>query len=96
MKVLVACANGSGTSLMLSMSVKRVFQKHNLKITRMHHCAIAEGKSSAGQYDVIFTTPNFANHFENAKRQGKKVLAVQNVMSDAEVEAVLREEGMIA
>lgn len=95
MKVLVACANGAGTSLMLSMTVKRVLQKHNLKTTRLHHCAIAEGKSSANQYDLIFTTPNFKDHFANAERNGKKVLAVQNVMSDAEVETVLKEAGLI-
>ena len=95
MKVLVACANGAGTSLMLSMTVKRVFEKNNLKMTRMHHCAIAEGKSSANQYDLIFTTQNFKDHFELAERQGKKVLAVQNVMSDAEVQKALKEEGLL-
>lgn len=95
MKVLVACANGSGTSLMLSMSVKKAFERNNLKITRMHHCAIAEGKSSAGQYDVIFTTPNFVSHFDQAKKNGKLVLAVQNVMSDVQVEEALKEAGII-
>lgn len=95
MNVLVACANGSGTSLMLSMTVKRVFEKHGLKISRMHHCAIAEGKSSAGQYDVIFTTVNFKDHFESAINQGKKVLTVQSVMSDQQVEDALKEAGII-
>lgn len=89
MKVLVSCANGSGTSLMLSMTVKKAMTKLGLKITNMHHCAIAEGKSSATMYDIVFTSPNFVPQFKTAIDKGIPVVGIQNVMSEQEVVAAL-------
>lgn len=85
MKVLVSCANGSGTSLMLSMTVKKAMQTLDLKITKIHHCSVAEGKSSATMYDVVFTSPNFIPQFKNAQERGIPVIGVKNVMSEQEV-----------
>lgn len=71
MRILVSCANGSGTSLMMMRSVEKAMKELNVPITKIHHCAISEGKSSAGQYDVVFTPVNFLNMF---LRQRKKEL----------------------
>lgn len=96
MKVLVACANGSGTSLMLSMTVKKAMNKLGLKITNIHHCAIAEGKSSATMYDIVFTSPNFVPQFKSASDKGIPVLGIQNVMSEKEVLDALTEKNIKA
>ena len=85
MKVLVSCANGSGTSLMLSMTVKKAFQSMGIKITKMHHCSISEGKSSASMYDIVFTSPNFVAQFSSAANKGIPVYGIKNVMSAQEV-----------
>lgn len=85
MRVLVSCANGSGTSLMLSMTVKKAFESLGIKITKMHHCAIAEGKSSATMYDIVFTSPTFVNQFSVAQKKGIPVHGIKNVMSVQEV-----------
>ncbi|MBM7544741.1 PTS sugar transporter subunit IIB [Periweissella beninensis] len=92
MKILVACANGSGTSLMLMKSVEKAFKQLGIKITSIGHTNIAEGTSTATQYDVVFTPLNFLNMFETAKKRGVTVLGVKNVMSDKEImETVQRE-----
>ncbi|AMC92707.1 PTS ascorbate transporter subunit IIB [Erysipelothrix larvae] len=85
MKILVACANGSGTSLMLSMTVKKAMKTLGLKITNMHHTSISEGKSSATMYDVVFTSPTFVHLFKGAQEKGVHVIPIQNVMSEQEV-----------
>ena len=52
MKVLVSCANGAGTSLMMKMKVQQALKDLGIEITNIHHCSISEGKSTAKQYDV--------------------------------------------
>ena len=83
MRILVSCANGSGTSLMMMRSVEKAMKELNVPITKIHHCAISEGKSSAGQYDVVFTPVNFLNMFTQAEKKG--VTGIKNVMSAKEI-----------
>ena len=70
MRILVSCANGSGTSLMMMRSVEKAMKELGVPITKIHHCAISEGKSSASQYDVVFTPVNFLQMFQQAEKRG--------------------------
>lgn len=92
MKILVSCANGSGTSLMMMRSVQKAFKRLNLPITQIEHTNLAEGKSTAKQYDMVFTTTNFVDMFKDAKGKGVQVIGVKNVMRDKEVEQRVRED----
>jgi PTS system ascorbate-specific IIB component len=85
MKVLVSCANGSGTSLMMRKSVEKALKSLKIPVTRIHHCAISEGKSTAGQYDAVFVPLNFLQMFEGAKSKGVTVVGVKNVMNAKEI-----------
>lgn len=85
MRVLVACANGSGTSLMMMKSVEKSLKAEGFNITNIHHCAISEGKSTAKNYDVVFTPMNFVNMFDSAKEKGITIIGVKNVMSPKEI-----------
>ncbi len=69
MRILVSCANGSGTSLMMMRSVEKAMKELNVPITKIHHCAISEGKSSAGQYDVVFTPVNFFEYVYSGREK---------------------------
>lgn len=86
MKVLVSCANGAGSSLMLKNSVVKAADALGLKIQKIHHCAISEGKSSASQYDVVFTPMNFVSMFKDAEAKGTKIIGIRNIMSPKEAE----------
>ena len=85
MRILVSCANGSGTSLMMMKSVEKAMKELNVPITKIHHCALSEGKSSATQYDVVFTPVNFLNMFDQAVKKGITVIGIKNVMSAKEI-----------
>lgn len=85
MRVLVSCANGSGTSLMMKKSVEKALTELGFKITSIHHCAISEGKSTATQYDVVFCPLNFVDMFKTAEKRGVEVIGVKNVMSSKEI-----------
>ena len=92
---LVCCANGAGTSLMMKMTLQKVLTKLNIKPGRIHHCAISEGKSSAAQFDIVFTTVNFASMMKAAEEKGTVIIGLKNVMSADEMEKGLRNAGLV-
>jgi PTS system ascorbate-specific IIB component len=94
-RVLVSCANGAGTSLLMKMTVEKVLKKAGVPIQRIHHCSISEGKSSALNYDVIFIPLNFMNMFEHAVQAGKTVIGLRNVMSEQEATTKVEESGIL-
>ncbi len=94
MRVLVSCANGSGTSLMMKRSVEKALKAEGFNITNIHHCAISEGKSTAKNYDVVFTPMNFINMFDAAKEKGVIVIGVKNVMSPKEISERVKESSL--
>ena len=47
MKVLVSCANGAGTSLMMKMKVQQALKDLNVNVEKIHHCSISEARSAS-------------------------------------------------
>ena len=92
---LVCCANGAGTSLMMKMTLEKVLKKLGVKPGRIHHCAISEGMSSAAQFNIVFTTANFAGMMKAAEEKGTIIIGLKNVMSAAEMEQGLRNAGLV-
>lgn len=90
LKIIVACTNGAGTSLMMKMSVEKAVKELGLPVEKIHHCAMAEGKSSASQYDIAFIPLNFVDMFKDAQKQGTTVIGLRNVLSVDEVKEKLK------
>lgn len=84
-KIVVACANGAGTSLMMKMTVEKVMKEMAITVQEIHHCALSEGKSCAGQYDLAFVPLNFVDMYKDAEKRGTVVIGLRNVLSAAEV-----------
>ena len=94
-KLLVACVNGAGTSLMMKMTVEKVAKELGINVTKIHHCSIADGKSSATQYDIVFCPQNFLSMYKDAIDKGVHVIGLRNVLSAAEVKQKLIESGLV-
>lgn len=90
LKIIVACTNGAGTSLMMKMSVEKATKELGIPVEKIHHCAMAEGKSSASQYDIAFVPLNFIDMFKDAQKQGTTVIGLRNVLSADEVKEKLK------
>ncbi|MDF7672764.1 PTS sugar transporter subunit IIB [Lactobacillus sp. ESL0701] len=86
MKILTACANGSGTSLMLMRTVKKTMEKMGYQITQADHTSISEAKGIARNYDVVFTSVPFVKMFDEVKKRGGEVIGIKNVISAQEIE----------
>ena len=91
MRILISCANGSGTSLMLMRSAEKAMGELKIPITKIHHCSLSEGKSTAAQYDVVFTPVNFIQMFAQAQKRGVTVVGIKNVMSHKEISEKFQE-----
>lgn len=94
LNILVACANGAGTSLMMKMTTEKVIKALDLKVAKLHHCSLSEGKSAATQFDIVFCPLNFITMFKDAEAKGVKVIGLKNVLSQAEMEQKLKEAGV--
>ncbi len=95
MSFLVCCANGAGSSLMMKMTMTKVLDKVGIKPSKVHHCALSEGKTAAGQFDVVFCAQNFMSMFKDAQAKGTIVIGLRNIMSAQEMEDKMRENGII-
>lgn len=95
LNILVACANGAGTSLMMKLTTEKVIKSLNVKVGKMHHCSLSEAKSAALQFDVVFCPLNFINMFKEAEAKGVHVIGLKNVLSQSEMEEKLKATGLI-
>ena len=94
-KILVACANGAGTSLMMKMRVEKACKDLDVKYSTIHHCSLSEGKSAASQYAVVFCPLNFVSMFDDAAKKGVKICGMKNVLSDKEAKELLTNAGLV-
>ncbi|MDO4670441.1 MAG: PTS sugar transporter subunit IIB [Aerococcus sp.] len=90
MRVLVSCANGSGTSLMMMKSAQKALKQLNIEVSNIQHTSIAEGKSTAKNYDLVLTPLNFVDMFKDAEAKGVTVLGIRNVMSAKEIQEAIQ------
>lgn len=93
-KILVACANGAGTSLMMKMRVEKATKDLGIQVQTIYHCSLSEGKSAATQYDVVFCPLNFVSMFDDAAKKGVKICGMKNVLSDKEAKELLTAAGI--
>jgi len=83
--ILACCANGSGTSLMMAMTLEKAIKAEGWKVSKTHHCSLSEGKNTAVNYDIVLCPQNFTDMFKDAESKGVKVIGLRNVMSQKEI-----------
>lgn len=94
MKVLVCCANGAGTSLMMEMKVKEAFKQLNVAAD-VSHCSISEGKNTSRSYDLVICSTAFENNFSQTKQAGVPVIGIKNILSVDEIKTKVTEAGIL-
>lgn len=94
MKVIVSCANGAGTSMMMMMKVKKAFEELGQKVD-ISHCSISEGKAQARMADAVFCSLNFVNMFDDAKKKGTIIIGMKNILSVEEAKEKIQESGLL-
>ena len=94
-KLLACCANGAGSSLMMENAIKKVMTKYGIKPAELRHCPVSEGKTAARSYDVVFCARTFVKTFDGVEKNGTVLIPLKNVMSAQEIEAELKDAGLL-
>ena len=82
LKVLAACGNGMGSSLIIKMKIEKVLKDMNIEHT-IHHSSVGQGKSEARNFDLVLVSKPFVKEFANVG--DTKVIGLVNLLSEEEI-----------
>lgn len=88
-KVLVACGNGMGSSVLIGIKVNSVFNKLNMSCS-IDHSSVGDAKNIIENYDVCFCSTAFVPDLENHCSKAK-LIGLKNLLSEEEIEKGLRD-----
>ena len=85
MRILVSCANGSGTSLMMMRSVEKAMKELGVPITKFIIAPFQKEKALLAN-TTLFYSSQFLQMFQQAEKRGVTVIGIKNVMSAKEIQ----------
>lgn len=94
LKVLVACGNGMGTSMLIKTKATKVFKDLGIE-ANISHGTVGEASASANQYDVVIVPNNLLGQFSAFKNSSVKIIGMKNVLSEQEMKDKLKEHGIV-
>jgi PTS system ascorbate-specific IIB component len=92
-KVLICCASGSGTSMMMKLTAEKACKELGID-AKVSHAPVSEAKSSARNFDIVITSPAFVKTFDSVKDH-VKIAAVKNPLSQQEFVKAFQESGLV-
>ena len=92
LKVLATCGNGMGSSMIMELRVKKVFDANGIAYD-ISHCSLGEALSIANGFDVIFCHMYFRHYFTSLNEK-VKLIPLANVLSEAEITEKCKEHGI--
>lgn len=88
LKVLAACGNGMGSSLIIKMKIEKVLKDMGLQC-EVHHASVGQAKSDARNFDLVLVSSMFVKEFSNCGKA--KVLGLVNLLSEEEIRTKVKE-----
>lgn len=82
LKVLAACGNGMGSSLIIKMKIEKVLKEMGLQC-EVHHASVGQGKSDAKSYDLVIVASQLVKEFTNVGNA--KIIGLNNLLSEDEI-----------
>lgn len=87
LKVLAACGNGMGSSMVIKMKIEKALKELNIQDFKVDYCSVGEAKSQATGYDVVVASQHLINEL-TGRTQGT-LLGLDNLMDDQEIKEKL-------
>lgn len=88
LKILAACGNGMGSSMVIKMKIEKCLRELNVSDFVVDYCSVGEAKSQASSYDVVFASKHLIQELEG--RTSSKLLGLENLMDDQEIKENLK------
>ncbi|MFU2164057.1 PTS sugar transporter subunit IIB [Streptococcus pluranimalium] len=86
-KVLTACGNGMGSSMVIKMKVENALRQLGVTDIQSASCSVAEAKSQAAGYDIVVASNHLIKELEG--RTTGKLVGLDNLMDDNEIKTKL-------
>ena len=80
-KVLTACGNGMGSSMVIKMKVENALRKLGQTDFTVNSCSVGEAKSLASGYDIVIAS---LLHELDGRTNGQ-LIGLDNLMDDKEI-----------
>lgn len=91
LKVLAACGNGNGSSLIIKMRISKIFEKMGIR-AEVSHCSVGDAQAMASSCDVIFCSNVMVSNFKSAEERGVVVIGLKNLFSEDEIQGKIQEQ----
>ncbi len=82
LKVIAACGNGMGSSMMIKMKIEKVLNEMGIE-HEVYHASVGQAKAEAKNYDLVIVSTMFAEEFEGLPNT--KVVGLKNLLSEEEI-----------
>jgi len=82
LKVLAACGNGMGSSLIIKMKIEKVLKDMGLEC-EVHHASVGQAKSDARNFDLVLVSHMLVKEFSNSGKA--KIIGLINLLSEQEI-----------
>ena len=89
LKVLTACGNGMGSSMVIKMKVQNALRGLGQSDFEVASCSVGEAKGLAANYDIVIASVHLISELEG--RTKGKLIGLDNLMDDKEITAKLSE-----
>ncbi|OON98361.1 MAG: PTS ascorbate transporter subunit IIB [Epulopiscium sp. Nele67-Bin004] len=91
LKVKTVCGSGMASSVLIKLKIDKVFKSLGIE-AELDHCTVEEAREQLDEIDVIFCEEALSGHFTEIEQQGKTVIGLENILSQAEIEAKVQEK----
>ncbi|MBF0786660.1 MULTISPECIES: PTS sugar transporter subunit IIB [Streptococcus] len=88
-KVLTACGNGMGSSMVIKMKVENALRNLGQSDFTVNSCSVGEAKGLAAGYDIVIASVHLIDELQG--RTNGKLVGLDNLMDDNEIKAKLQE-----
>jgi len=88
LKVLAACGNGMGSSMIIKMKIDKVLNDLGID-HKIDHASVGQAKSAANDYDLILVSKPFVKDFRVTG--DSKVVGLVNLVSEEEIKSKVTE-----
>lgn len=82
LKIIAACGNGMGSSLMMKMKVEEAFRELSIPVS-VEHMSVGEAKNASNSVDIVFVSSALEANFAHVKKA--KVIGLNNLLSKDEM-----------
>lgn len=88
LKIIAACGNGMGTSMIIKVKLEKIIKNLGIDAS-VEALSMGQSKGMTNSVDVIICSTHLTSEFNPYQRA--KIVGVKNLMDEKEIQAALQE-----